>query len=66
MGGPRKSFDAVAFKEEMQRGAEDKLAGLPPTERIRQMRQQAQSGPLGSWWRSLRRASPSKKSSRVS
>ena len=66
MGRPRKSFDAIAFKEEMQGRAEEKLEGLPATERIRQIRQQAESGPVGSWWRSLRGTSVSKKPSPVS
>ena len=50
-----KSFDAIAFKEEMQRRAEENLAGLPPAERIRRMHQEIESGPLGEWWASLRR-----------
>lgn len=48
-----KSFDAVAFKDEMQRLAEKDLEGLDPGERRKRVAEAARSGPLGEWWRGL-------------
>lgn len=56
-----KSFDAIAFKEVMQRCAEEALAGLSPTERIRRTRQEIEAGPLGAWWASLRHPTVARK-----
>lgn len=53
--GREKSFDAIAFKEEMQRRAEERLARFSPAERLRRIREAADSGPLGEWWKSLPR-----------
>ena len=56
MGRKQKKFDAVAFKDEMQRLSEERLAGVPPEERLRRIREAAESGPLGEWWKGLPRA----------
>ncbi len=56
MGRKQKKFDAVAFKDEMQRLSEERLAGVPREERLRRIREAAESGPLGEWWKGLPRA----------
>lgn len=53
--GRKKSFDALAFKDEMQRRAKERLAKFPPAERLRRIAEAAKSGPLGEWWKSLPR-----------
>ncbi len=50
MGRKQKKFDAVAFKDEMQRLAEERLAGVPPEERLLRIREAVESGPFGEWW----------------
>ena len=56
MGRRKKKFDAVAFKDEMQRLSEERLAGVPPEERLQRIREAVESGPLGEWWKGLPRA----------
>ncbi len=56
MGRKQKKFDAVAFKDEMQRLAEERLAGVPPGERLERIREAVESGPFGEWWKGLPRA----------
>jgi len=53
--GRKKPFDAVVFKDEMQRRAEERLAKSPPAERLRRIAEAAESGPLGEWWKNLPR-----------
>jgi hypothetical protein len=53
-----KTFDAVRMKEELERRAEAELAGLPPAERAERLEQSVASGPLGGWWKGLRRVPP--------
>jgi len=56
MGRKQKEFDAVAFKDEMQRRSEERLANFPAEERLRRIREAVESGPLGEWWKGLPRA----------
>ena len=53
---PEQRLDAIKFKEEMQAKLEEKLAGLSPEDRTRKIRELAETGPLGEWWKSLPRA----------
>lgn len=46
-------FNAVAFKDEMQRRVERRLAGVSAEDRMRETRRLIESGPLGAWWASL-------------
>jgi hypothetical protein len=56
MGEKPESFDAVAFKDEMQRRAERELEGLPPEERRRRISEAALAGRLSKWREGLRPA----------
>jgi hypothetical protein len=53
MRKPQKDFDALRFKEEMQRRAGKKLSGNSAEDRLRCLRKRARRGPLGKWWGEL-------------
>ena len=48
-----KSSDAVAFKQEMQRRVAARASGAPESQRVRQRREEIESGALTAWWQSL-------------
>ncbi len=53
---PELRVDALKLKDYCQAKLEEKLAGLSPEDRIRRIRELAETGPLGEWWKSLPRA----------
>lgn len=53
MARTAKSFDAVAFKQEMQRRVAARTGGAPESQRRRQRREEIESGALAAWWESL-------------
>ena len=52
---PKKPFDAIEFKDEMQRLAQARLAGLSPAEQAKRRLEHIMERPLGEWWASLPR-----------
>ena len=52
---PELRVDAIELKDHCQAKLEEKLKGLPPEERLRKIRELAETGPLGEWWKSLRK-----------
>ncbi len=53
---PELRVDALKLKDELQARLDEKLQGLLPEEEIRKIRELAETGPLGEWWKSLPRA----------
>ena len=51
-----KVFDCVAFKRRVQTRIYEETKGLTLRQQIAYFRQQAESGALGSWWKSLPRS----------
>ena len=51
---PIEGFDALKFKEEMQACVQAELAGLSREEKLRKIREMAETGPLGEWWKRMR------------
>ena len=51
-----KTFDALAFKEQAQAEIYEAIRELTPEEQIAYYRRRAESGPLGAWVKSVKRA----------
>lgn len=51
-----KTFDCVAFKRREQARIYRKIKALSPEEEITYFRKAAERGPIGEWWRSIRRS----------
>jgi len=52
----KKGFDCVAFKRQAQSRIYEQIKGLSPEEEIEYFRRAADEGPLGNWWKKLRRS----------
>jgi len=50
-----KRFDCLAYKRRVQQEIYEEIKGLTPAEQIAYFNRHAESGPLGQWWRRLRR-----------
>lgn len=50
-----KAFDCHAFMDRVQSEIYEQIKDLPPDEQIAFYRRQAEDGPLGRWWRTLKR-----------
>ena len=53
---PGLRVDALKLKDELQEKLDEKLKGLSPEEEIVKIRELAETGPLGEWWKSLPKA----------
>ncbi len=53
MGTKTKAFDCVAFKDEMQRKAEERMKGLSAKERRARRLQDIDNGDMGEWWKRI-------------
>jgi len=56
---PKRGFDCVGFKRQVQAEIYQEIKGLPAEEEIEYFRRWATKGPLGKWWKALERRSPS-------
>jgi hypothetical protein len=52
----RKKFDCVEFKRKAQAEIYADIEHLSPSEQVEYFRRKADSGPLGAWWASVKRA----------
>jgi hypothetical protein len=48
-----KSFDCLAFKERAQAEIYEEIQAMTASEERDYFRRKAESGPLGTWWKSL-------------
>ncbi len=53
----RKKFDCVTYKRRVQSEIYEEIKGLSPQEEIEYFRKSAQAGPLGQWWKAVKRRS---------
>ncbi|MCL5103357.1 MAG: hypothetical protein M1133_04490 [Armatimonadetes bacterium] len=53
---PIEGFSAIKFKEEMQARLQAQLEGLSDEEKLRKIREIAENGSLGEWWKKMRAA----------
>jgi len=51
----KKDFDCVEFKRQAQARIYERIKGLSPQEEIEYFRRAAEQGPLGDWWKNMRR-----------
>lgn len=51
-----KTFDCIEFKRRVQAEIYEGIRGLPQQEQIEFFRRRAEEGPLGEWWKSIKRA----------
>ena len=54
---PKKKFDALAFKERVQAEIYEEIKDMTPAEQIAYFNRRAAQGPLGEWWKRIRRRS---------
>ncbi len=54
----RESIDALDLKARLQQNLQEKLEGLSDRDRIHALRERAENGPLGDWWKRLDKHSP--------
>lgn len=52
-----KSFDCIAYKQEVQRRIYEETKHMTSEEQIEYFRRRAEEGTLGNWWRSVKSAS---------
>lgn len=52
-----KDFDCLEFKQQAQEKISEEITNLTPTEQIQYFRQEAESGSLGQWWKSIKNRS---------
>ena len=50
----KKTFDCVAFKRKAQDRVYEDIRGLVPEAQREYFRKQAESGPLGTWWKAVK------------
>jgi len=48
------TFDCIAFKRQVQERLLEATRDMPAEQELAYYREQAETGPLGDWWRSLR------------
>ena len=53
----KKSFDCIAFKRQAQAEIYEDIKNLSPDEELEYFRKQAETGPLGKWWKKVKRLS---------
>jgi hypothetical protein len=58
---PIKGFSAIKFKEEMQALLRAELEGLSDEEKLRRIREIAESGPRGEMWKKARERQEAKR-----
>lgn len=58
----KKTFDCVEFKRKAQEEIYEKIKDLPPEKQREYFRVQADSGPLGDWWKAVKRRSEQERS----
>lgn len=57
-----KSFDCIAYKRKVQSEIYEDIRDLSGPEQIEYFRRRAEEGPLGDWWRSIKRAKAEQRS----
>jgi len=53
-----KAFDCLAYKERVQEEIYGEIKGLTPQQQIAYYNHSSETGPLATWWKAVRRASP--------
>lgn len=49
-----KTFDCIEFKRRAQSEIYEEIKELTPQQQIEHLRERAESGPLGEWWKRLK------------
>ena len=51
----KKTFDCLAFKAQAQARLVEETRGMTPDEEIAYLARKAEEGPLGEWWKAVKR-----------
>ena len=57
----KKKFDALAFKEEAQAEISKTVEGMSPAQQRAYFERRAETGPLGEWWKRVKKATLERK-----